>query len=105
VLAYEREIETVETRLQELRHRRERLGRPFVVRRLNTLRDELRREELDVAAANLALKAAVEAIVLNPETGRLEIRWRDSDAMSDVPVTSRHIKSLFPDDEEARQAS
>jgi hypothetical protein len=94
----ERNIEAAEAKLQQLRDRRERLGTPFVVRRLNALRDELKREEFDVAAANRVLKAAVDRIVLNPEAGRLELHWRDSDAVSEVPVWSRHI-TVFSDEE------
>jgi hypothetical protein len=45
------------------------MGTPFMVRRLNAVRDELKREEFDAAAANRALKTAVEKIILNPETG------------------------------------
>jgi DNA invertase Pin-like site-specific DNA recombinase len=101
----ERDIAAAEAKLQELRDRRERLGAPFVVRRLNALREELKREELDVDAANRALKTSVQRIVLNPETGLLEVHWRDSDAKSEVRVMSRHIKSVFPDDIETPQAS
>jgi DNA invertase Pin-like site-specific DNA recombinase len=99
----ERAIEREEAKLQKLRERRERLGTPFVAKRLATLRDELTRAEFDAAATNRALKAAVERIVLNPEIGCLELHWRDSDAVSQVPVWSRHL-TVF-NDEEAPQTS
>lgn len=54
------------------------MGTPFVIRRLNALRDELKREEFDVAAANRALKVAVEEVVLNPESALLEVQWREA---------------------------
>jgi BioD-like phosphotransacetylase family protein len=69
-----------------------RAGTPFVVRRLNALRDELKREEFDVAAANRALKAAVEGIVLNPENARLELHWRDRDVVSELRLWTKHQK-------------
>jgi hypothetical protein len=70
---------------------------------LNALRDELKRDEFDVAAANRALKGAVKWIVLDPETGSAELHWRDSDAVSEVPIWSRHEKTIS--DEEVPQAS
>jgi DNA invertase Pin-like site-specific DNA recombinase len=90
----ERAIEAAEAKQQHLRDRRERLGTPFVVRRLNVLREELKREDFDVAAANHALKAAVERIVVNPEAALLEVYWRDSDVFSKVPFWSRHITTF-----------
>lgn len=86
----ERNIKAVEARLRELIDRRERLGSRFVVRRLSALRDELARDDFDVAAANRAIKAAIKQIVIDPERARLEVHWRDSDAVSEVPMWSRH---------------
>jgi hypothetical protein len=96
----EREIEQAEAQLQELRERRERLGAPFVTKRLATLRDELTRIPFDAATTNRALKTAVEQIILNPEGGRLEIHWWDSDTVSELPLYSRHMRPAFPDDAE-----
>jgi hypothetical protein len=79
------------------------LGTPFVLRRLNALRDELKRDEFDVAAANRALKGAAKWIVLDPEAGLAELHWRGSDAVSQLPVWSRHI-TVFSD-EKAPQTS
>lgn len=86
----DRDIKAAERRLRELIDRRERLGTQFVVRRLEALRVELMRDDFNVAAANRVLRAAVERIVLNPELGRLDVHWRDSDAMRELPVQSRH---------------
>jgi hypothetical protein len=47
-----------------------------------------------VAATNRALKAAVERIVLNLETGCLELHRRDNDAVSQLPVWSRAHNGL-----------
>lgn len=85
----ERGIKTTESKLRELTDRRERLGMPFVVRRLNALREEMTRDDFDVAAANRAIKAAIERIVMDPEGARLNVHWRDSDAVSEVPIWSR----------------
>jgi DNA invertase Pin-like site-specific DNA recombinase len=91
----EREIEAAKSKLQQLRERRDRLSAAFVLRRLNRLRDELKRgEQLDVTAANGALKAAVERIVVNPETASVAIHWRDSDGISEVPFWSRHYRGF-----------
>jgi hypothetical protein len=93
----ERNIELNERQLQELRDRRERLGAPFIIRRLNTLREELMRQGFDVAAANRAVKAAVGKVVVDPEGGRINVHWRDSDAVSEVPIWSRH-STVFSDE-------
>ncbi len=92
----ERSIKATETKLRELVERRERLGTPFVVQRLQILRDELTRKEFDVGAANRAIKAAVDRIVIDPERSRLDVHWRDSDVVSELPFWSRHI-TLFND--------
>ena len=92
----ESDIKATETKLRDLRDRRERLGMPFVVRRLNALSGELKRQDFNVAAANHALKAAVERIVLDPERARLDVHWRDSDVVSEVPIWSRHA-TIFDD--------
>ena len=96
----ERTIKAAEARLRELIDRRERLGTPFVVRRLDALRDELIREDFNVAVANRALKAAVERIVLDPERARLDVHWRDSDAVSELTLWSRHA-TVFDDQKTA----
>jgi hypothetical protein len=44
-----------------------------------------------MAAANRALKGALERLVFNPETGKAELHWRDSDVISEVPVSSRRL--------------
>jgi hypothetical protein len=86
----ERAIKSVEAKLRKLIDRRERLGTPFIIRRLNLLREELTREMCNVAAANNALKAAVERIVVDAERACLNVHWRDSDFVSEVPFWSRH---------------
>jgi DNA invertase Pin-like site-specific DNA recombinase len=95
----EREIERQKARLQELRERRERLGTPFVAKRLAALQGALAQTAFDPAAANRALRTAVEKITVNAEEAMLEIHWRDSDVVRRVPFYSRHI-TTFPDDAE-----
>jgi hypothetical protein len=90
----ERGIEASEKLLQELRERRERLAAPFVLRRLNVLRQELKRKQFDVVAANGALRAAVQRIMVNPEAASLGVLWRDSDAISELMFSSRHYTAF-----------
>jgi DNA invertase Pin-like site-specific DNA recombinase len=100
LLKSERDFDAAKAKLQRLKERRERLGMPFVLHRLNTLREELKREPFDVATAHRALLAAVDRIVLHAGGGFIELHWRDSDAMSIVPIKSKHVFS----DEKVAQA-
>ena len=77
----------------------------FVLRRLNALRDELKREEFDVVAANGALTAALERIVVNQEAASLAVHWRDSDASSEVPFWSRHHTGFDEPTDDERTAT
>jgi hypothetical protein len=99
----ERDIKSADAKLRGLIDRRERLGMPFVVRRLNVLREELTRKKLNVVTANHAIKAAVERIVIDPERSRLDVHWRDSDFASEVPIWTRQAK-VFSDLEAAHAA-
>jgi len=67
---------------------------PFVVQRLNVLREELTRKKLNVVTANHAIKTAVARIVIDPERSCLDVHWRDSDIASEVPFWSRHITAF-----------
>jgi hypothetical protein len=78
------------------------LATPFVVHRLNVLRDELKREEFEVASAHRALLTAMDRIVLHADGGFIELHWRDSDAMSIVPFKSKHV---FNDEKAAAPSS
>jgi hypothetical protein len=54
-------------------------------------RDEMNREEFEVVAARRALLTAVDRIVFHADGGFIELHWRDSDAMSIVPIMSKHV--------------
>jgi DNA invertase Pin-like site-specific DNA recombinase len=92
----ESNIKASEDKLRELQDRRERLGLPFVTRRLDTLREELTRKDFDVVAANRAIKATVDKIIIDPEGCRLDVCWRDGDIVSEVMFWSKH-STIFPD--------
>jgi hypothetical protein len=72
---------------------------------LNTLRDELKCEQLDVAAATGALKAAIERIVVNQEAASLTVHWRDSDTTTELPFWSRHYAGFDEPTDDERTAT
>ena len=75
--------------LRELKARRDTYAGPYVLKRLESLRDNLRREPFNVAEANAALKQAAKSIVLDP-TGNLTIHWHHSDIPTEgIPFWSR----------------
>jgi DNA invertase Pin-like site-specific DNA recombinase len=89
----ERELEEAQRTLRDLQRRRDTLAEPYVLRRLNTLREALQRKPLDVVTANSTLKEAVSKIVMDAEAGRLVIYWRHAEEPSEgVPVHSRHSR-------------
>jgi DNA invertase Pin-like site-specific DNA recombinase len=90
----EAELEKARETLRALRARRDTLGGPYVQRRLETLRDALRRKPFDVTAANKALKEAVSKIVLDPEAGELTIYWHHASEPTKVPFVSRHSRTF-----------
>jgi hypothetical protein len=77
--------------LRDLRERRERLGRPFVQKRLEDLRKALKADPFDRTEANKALRAAIERLGLDPEQGKIWIQWRDTAHATDyITVPSKH---------------
>jgi hypothetical protein len=87
----ERQLEGAQGTLRDLQRRRDTFAEPYVLRRLDAVRDSLQRKPLDVVAVNNALKEAVAKIVLDAEAGRLLIHWRHAEEPSDgVAFYSRH---------------
>ena len=97
----ESEIHKLFREIDEAKAKREKLTRPFVLRRLENMRDALVGEPFDVAQANKAIREAVERIVIYPEEGNIEIFWShggSSGYLERVPVWSRHDKTFDPVD-------
>jgi len=95
-------LNEVETELRKLfkqvdgaKAKREKLASPFVLRRLEAMRDALLFDPFDVAQANKAIREAVERIVIYPSEGNMEIFWAhggSTDYIDRVPVSSRHYR-------------
>jgi hypothetical protein len=80
-----------------------RLASPHVTRRLQKLRDCFKATPLDTPAANRALRDCVKTLIIDPRIGRMDIEWHHSSGQQEsVPFTSRHAKSIFPDEVEVR---
>lgn len=93
----EAEAELVAARdvLRRLRGRRDALAAPYVLKRLEVLKDALQRDPFSVAEANKALKQTARCIVLDPEEGKLTIYWHHSETPTeDIPFWSRHAGFL-----------
>jgi hypothetical protein len=84
----EDELNATREALRDLRARRDTFAGPYVLKRLEDLRDALHRDPFSVAEANKTLKQAVRSIALNP-TGSLTIHWRHSDIETDIPFWSK----------------
>ncbi len=92
--AKEAEWKAARERLRDLRTRRDAVARPYVQRRLDALRNALRRKPLNVVEANKALKEAVSKIVLDAEAGRIAIHWHHAAERptEGVPFFSKHTE-------------
>jgi len=87
----EAELAAARDALRTLRARRDVLAAPYVLKRLEVLRDALQRDPFSVAEANRALKQTARSIVLDPEGGTLTIYWHHSETpMEGIPFWSRH---------------
>jgi DNA invertase Pin-like site-specific DNA recombinase len=97
----EADLERTRETLRVLRARRDTLSKPYVRRRLATLREALRRKPLNVTQVNNALKEAVSKIVLDPKAGTLTIHWQHASEQpqEDIRFFSRHAASVFDDGE------
>jgi DNA invertase Pin-like site-specific DNA recombinase len=95
----EAELERTRETLRTLRTQRDTLAKPYVRRRLVTLRDALRRKPLNVIQVNNALKEAVSKLVLDPKAGTLTIHWQHASEQPQegIPFFSRHAASVFDD--------
>jgi len=86
------ELKAATDELAKMRQRRDAVASGYVIKRLATLQEALEQKPFSIAAANSALKQAVQAIALNPE-GRLTIHWHHSEVPTeDIPFWSKHAE-------------
>jgi DNA invertase Pin-like site-specific DNA recombinase len=86
----EQDLVDTEDRARALRERRDRLAKAGVLRRLETIEQTLRETPLDVRRANMALREAIERVVMFPAEGRLDVYWRHADEPQEtILMTSR----------------
>jgi DNA invertase Pin-like site-specific DNA recombinase len=78
-------------KLRELRLSRESLAPQNVRRNLSEIVRTLSQKPLNIEQTNRALRRAVQTIVLRPEEGTFDIRWKHSETITkDIPFYSRH---------------
>ena len=80
----EQDLADTEERVRVLRERRDRLARVGVLRRLEAIEQTLRENPLNVPKANLALREAIERMVIFPAEGRAEVYWRHASEPQDT---------------------
>lgn len=99
----EEELAVYETRLRELKARRDAMSSAAVIRRLEAIRDAVSREPMIIGEVNKALKEAISKIVFDPEEPGLIVWWHHAEKPSGpIYFPSRHNK---PFDEPVDPAS
>jgi DNA invertase Pin-like site-specific DNA recombinase len=113
--AAERELKGLQKQLRELRAQRDTLTTASVKDRLKAVEKTLRNPKATVAETNRILREALRRIVIDPEQGRLWMRWHHSDEVQDIMCVTRHtdwtpmrettppMHALFPDKQEKRE--
>jgi DNA invertase Pin-like site-specific DNA recombinase len=113
--AVERELKGLQRQMRELRKQRDTLTTASVKDRLKAVEKILSGTGTTVADTNRVLREAIRRIVIDPEQGRLWMRWHHSDEVQDVLCVTRHtiwedmreitppMKALFPDKQETEQ--
>jgi hypothetical protein len=81
----ERDLDDARRALNDARKHRDRIGAPYLLRRLEVLKNAHKSEPFDVGSANQALRACVSQIILDAEAGKLWVHWADADTLSYVP--------------------
>ncbi|GEM_PF-3152665 len=77
-------------KLQELRLTRESLAPQNVRRNLSEIARTVSQKPLHIGQANRALRRAVQSIILRPEEGTFDIRWKHSETITkEIPFYSR----------------
>jgi hypothetical protein len=113
--AAERELKDLQKQLRELRAQRDTLTTASVKDRLKAVEKALRSPGATVAETNRVLREAIGRVVIDPEQGRLWVRWHHSDEVQDCMCVTRHtdwtpmrettppMHALFPDKQEKRE--
>jgi DNA invertase Pin-like site-specific DNA recombinase len=108
----ERELKDFQRQLRELRSQRDTLTTASVKDRLKAVEKSLSGTETPVAETNRTLREAIRRVVLDPEQGRLWVRWHHSDEVQDIICITRHtvwedmkeidppMSALFPEKQE-----
>jgi DNA invertase Pin-like site-specific DNA recombinase len=107
--AVERELKSLQRQLRDLRAQRDTMTTASVKDRLKAVEKSLRNPKATTAETNRVLREAIRRIVLDPEQGRLWMRWHHSDEVQDIMCATRHtdwtpmrettppMHALFPD--------
>ena len=89
--AVEEELAGYESKLQDLRSRRDAMSSATVMRRLDAIQGAVTNEPLSVFEANKALKQAVSKIVMDAEGATLSVHWHHADEPSEpIYFVSKH---------------
>jgi DNA invertase Pin-like site-specific DNA recombinase len=86
----ERQLKDIQKQLRSLRAQRDTLTTASVKDRLKAVERALT-GNVDVVETNKTLRDAIRRVVLDPEQGRLWVRWHHSDEVQDVLCPSRHM--------------
>jgi hypothetical protein len=85
----EAELKVLQKSLRDLRAQRDTLTAASVKDRLKAVQEVLSSDR-SVTETNQALRQAIQRIVLDPEQGRLWIRWHHSEELQDILCVSKH---------------
>jgi DNA invertase Pin-like site-specific DNA recombinase len=107
----ERRLKGLQKELRDLRAQRDTLTTASVRDRLKAVERALT-GNTNVVETNTVLRDAIRRIVLDPEQGRLWVRWHHSEEIQDIPCATRHMNwedfrethpplhTLFPENEQ-----
>jgi DNA invertase Pin-like site-specific DNA recombinase len=91
----ERQHEAARESLRELRTRQDMVAKPNVQRRLSAVLAALTRKKINVSEANIAIKQAMQKIMIDPEQATLTISWHHlAEPTRPVAFHSRHFKAF-----------
>jgi hypothetical protein len=86
----ERQLKDFQKELRNLRAQRETLTTASVKDRLKAVERALTSSS-DVVEINKTLRDAIQRMVLDPEQGKLWVRWHHSGDVQDIPCITRHM--------------
>jgi hypothetical protein len=109
------ELKRLQKQLRDLRAQRDTMTTASVKDRLKAVEKSLRDPRATVAETNRILREAIRRVVLDPEQGRLWLRWHHSDEVQGIVCVTRHtdwtdmrettppMQTLFPEKQEKRE--